>query len=68
MRNKILGFVFLATASVMVAAVTGAEAQESPVTTQKTGGEAVGAAVVHPAGWNVERESYTYDGTYGYTL
>jgi len=68
MRNKILGFVFLATASVMVAAVTGAEAQEPPVTTQKTGGEAVGAAVVHPAGWDVERESYTYDGTYGYTL
>ncbi len=68
MRNKILGFVFLAVASVMVAAVTGAEAQESSVKTQKTGGEAVGAEIVHPAAWNVEREPYTYEDTYGYTL
>lgn len=68
MRNKILGFAVLAVASVMVAAGTGAEAQEPSATTEKTGGEAVGAAVVHPAAWNVEREPYTYDDTYGYTL
>jgi len=68
MSNKILGFVFLAVVSVMVAAGTGAEAQEPSDTTRKTGGEAVGAAVVHPAEWNVEREPYTYDDTYGYTL
>ena len=29
---------------------------------------AVGASVTHPAGWYVEHERYTYDGTYGYTL
>lgn len=52
----------------MAAASTGAQAQEPAVTTQKTGGEAVGDTVVHPAAWNVEHESYTYDGTYGYTL
>src|SRR4028119_2524501 len=68
MRNKILGFAALAVASVMAAAGTGAEAQEPPTQTQKTGGKAVGAEVVHPAAWNVERESYTYDDTYGYTL
>ena len=68
MRNKILGFVVLAVASVMVAAGTGAEAQETSRETQKTGGKAVGAEIVHPAAWNVEREPYTYDDTYGYTL
>jgi hypothetical protein len=68
MRNKILGFAALVVASVMAAAGTGAEAQEPPTLTQKTGGKAVGAEVVHPAAWNVERESYTYDATYGYTL
>lgn len=68
MRNKILGFAVLAVVSVMVATGTGAEAQEPSVTTQKTGGEAVGAEIAHPAEWNVEREPYTYDETYGYTL
>ncbi len=68
MGNKILGFVFLAVASVMVVLSTGAEAQEPAAQTEKTGGEAVGAEIVHPASWNVEREPYTYDGTYGYTL
>ena len=29
---------------------------------------AVGASVAHPAGWYVEHERYTYDGSYGYTL
>ena len=69
MRNKILGFAVLAVASVMAAAGTGAQAQERPtVAVEKTGGEAVGAATVHPAAWNVEREPYTDDGTFGYTL
>ena len=69
MRNKIWGgFAVLAVASVMAAVGTGAQAQEPTVATQKTGGEAVGAEVVHPAAWNVEREPYTYDDTYGYTL
>ena len=68
MRNKVWGFVVFAVASVMVAAGTGAEAQEPPARTQKTGGQAVGAEIVHPAAWNVEREPYTYDDTYGYTL
>ncbi len=32
------------------------------------GGQAVGAEIVHPAARNVEREPYTYDDAYGYTL
>jgi murein DD-endopeptidase MepM/ murein hydrolase activator NlpD len=74
MRNhhKILGFALLALAAVMgvVGSGTGAEAQQADgvVRTEKTGGEAVGASVFHPAGWSVSKDPYTYDGTYGYTL
>lgn len=68
MRNKIRGFVVLAVASVMAAAGSGAQAQEPTVATQKTGGEAVGATIVHPEQWTVEREPYTLEKTYGYTL
>jgi hypothetical protein len=53
----------------MVALGTGAEARElPPAAVEKTGGEAVGADTTHPAAWNVEREPYTQDGTFGYTL
>jgi Peptidase family M23 len=49
---------------------TGAGAQQAPeaAQTNRTGGDAVGASIAHPAGWRVEREPYTYDGTYGFTL
>jgi hypothetical protein len=52
------------------ALVTGADAQQVPDAppAERTGGEAVGASIAHPAGWRVEREPYTYDGTYGFTL
>jgi len=68
MRNKMWGFVVLAVASIMAAAGTGAQAQEPAAATQRTGGEAVGATVAHPAAWKVEREPYTYDDTFGYAL
>ena len=68
MRNKILGFAVLAVVSAMAATGTSAQAQEPAVTTQKTEGAAVGAEIVHPAEWNIEREPYTYEDTYGYTL
>ncbi len=68
MRDNILGFAVLALVTAMIVAGTGAEAQEVPAATQKTGGEAVGASIVHPAAWNVERQPYTMDRTYGYTL
>ena len=74
MRNhhNILGFVLLMLAAVMgvVGPGSGAEARqaEGASRTEKTGGEAVGASIVHPGEWAVEREPYTFDKTYGYTL
>ncbi|QIN81730.1 peptidoglycan DD-metalloendopeptidase family protein [Rubrobacter tropicus] len=74
MRNhhNILGFVLLTLAAVMgvVGPGSGAEARQADGAppTEKTGGEAVGASVVHPEEWTVEREPYTFDRTYGYTL
>ncbi len=35
---------------------------------ERTGDAAVGASIVHPEQLVVERERYTYDGTYGYTI
>lgn len=53
-----------------MAVLPGAEASRdsSPVRTERTGADAVGASIAHPARWFVEREPYTYEGTYGYTL
>ena len=36
--------------------------------TERTEGSVVGASISHPAEWSVERERYTYDDTYGFTL
>ena len=68
MRNKILGFAVLLSLAAMGGVGTGAGAQEPSGAVQKTEGAAVGAEIVHPAAWNVEREPYTYGDTYGYTL
>ncbi len=43
-------------------------ARQASSAVERTGGEAVGASITHPANWTVERERYTYDGTYGFTL
>jgi hypothetical protein len=49
--------------------VSSAEAlQESKGRTERTEGEVVGASISHPTRWFVERERYTYDQTYGFTL
>lgn len=73
MRNhhNILGLVILSLAAAMgvVGSGAGAEAQSSATSgVQKTSGAAVGASLVHPEEWTVEREPYTFDKTYGYTL
>lgn len=49
------------------AGVDAQQATDAP-RTERTGSEAVGASITHPTGWRVEREPYTYDGTYGFTL
>jgi hypothetical protein len=43
-------------------------AEESTGSTERTEGEVVGASISHPTKWFVERERYTYDQTYGFTL
>ena len=49
--------------------VSSAEALEgSTRPTERTEGGVVGASISHPAKWFVERERYTYDQTYGFTL
>jgi hypothetical protein len=50
--------------------VSSAEALEGSTrpTTERTEGGVVGASISHPAKWFVERERYTYDQTYGFTL
>lgn len=35
---------------------------------ERTEGAVVGASIAPPANWTVERERYTFDGTYGFTL
>ena len=49
------------------AASLGAEQEETPET-ERTGDEAVGASIAHPKDLVVDRERFTYDETYGYTL
>ena len=57
----------VAVALLMIGA-TSQEAAGETGASKRTGDDAVGASVSHPAGWHVEHERYTYDGTYGYTL
>ena len=36
--------------------------------TERTKGAVIGASIAHPASWTVERERYTLDGAYGFTM
>ncbi|HEV3477573.1 MAG TPA: hypothetical protein VG127_08835 [Rubrobacteraceae bacterium] len=47
---------------------TSGAAARSEVTTERTRDDVVGASVAHPAEWSFERERYTFDETYGFTL
>ncbi|MCA1687544.1 MAG: M23 family metallopeptidase [Actinobacteria bacterium] len=44
------------------------EVARGTVSTETTEAGVIGASVAHPAGWSVERERYTLDDTYGFTL
>lgn len=70
MRIGVSIFATLSLVAFMAVVVPGAGALRDPGQAQieRTGDGAVGASVAHPAGWSVEREPYTYDDTYGYTL
>jgi murein DD-endopeptidase MepM/ murein hydrolase activator NlpD len=56
----------LTTAGKLISAAEAAD--DNLVLTERTQGEVVGASISHPADWSVERERYTFDGTYGFTL
>ena len=68
MRFGTLVFLTLCLAAVMGVIGSGASVEAQQARTEKTEDAVVGASVVHPEPWAVEREPYTYDGTYGYTL
>ncbi len=69
-RELILAFFGLITAIGVVGSGADVQAQEASegASTETTGNEVVGASVAHPEEWVVEREPYTLEGTYGYTL
>jgi hypothetical protein len=48
-------------------ATVGAEQATGPLM-ERTADGVVGASISHPEGWVLEREAYTYDKTYGFTL
>jgi hypothetical protein len=69
LRFKALVFLIpsLVAVMVMTAPDPGVARQASPAA-ERTEGEVVGASIAHPANWTVERERYTFDSTYGFTL
>lgn len=70
MRFGALVFLTLCLAAAMGVVVSGAEAQQAPGAeqTESTESSVIGASVVNPEPWILERERFTYDGTYGFTL
>ncbi len=65
----IVGAIFsvLSTTGKLVSLAEAAE-EESPVQTERTKDDVVGASIYHPAEWFVERERYTFEETYGFTM
>lgn len=56
--------------AVLLAGIAVAEAQH-PSSSQapgRSGDSAIGASIANPGGWRMEREQYTYDESFGYTL
>jgi hypothetical protein len=49
-------------------ASVGAEQATEPPRMERTADGVVGASISHPEGWVLEREAYTFDKTYGFTL
>jgi murein DD-endopeptidase MepM/ murein hydrolase activator NlpD len=69
LRFRLVSFLTLGLVAIIVIAApdAGAVRQASPAV-ERTEGEVVGASIAHPTNWTVERERYTFDGTYGFTL
>ena len=72
MRPKTWVLVLLAMVTVTgflsTGATVGAEQATDPPRTERSADGVVGASIVHPEGWVLKRETYTYGKTYGFTL
>lgn len=72
MQGKILVCAFvLSVAFVTVVSGSTVKAQSENANSrafERSSAKAVGASIVHPAKLHFERDEYTYDGSYGYTL
>jgi hypothetical protein len=60
--------VVMVTGLLTTGATVGAEQATGPPQMERTGDRVVGASVSYPEGWVLEREAYTFDKTYGFTL
>jgi hypothetical protein len=72
LRPKIWVLALLAVVTVTgflsTGASVGAEQATGPPQAERTADGVVGASISHPEGWVLEREAYTFDKTYGFTL
>jgi hypothetical protein len=71
LRPKTWVLALLAVVMVMGFLTTGATVRAEQATgplMERTADGVVGASISHPEGWVLEREAYTYDKTYGFTL
>ena len=72
MRLKTWVLALLPVVTVIGLLITGASVEAEQATelprTERTANGIVGASVSHPEGWVLQREAYTFDKTYGFTL
>ena len=72
MRTKAWGLALLGVLMAMGLLTMGttvrAEQAAGPQQKERTSDGVVGASIFHPEGWILEREAYTFDKTYGFTL
>ena len=59
--------ILLACLSLSLVGEAGAIPEDAAQTTRASA-DVVGASISYPAGWSVERERHTFDGTYGFTV
>ena len=68
MRLKTWVLALLPVVTVLGLLITGAAVRAESPRMGRTADGVVGASISHPEGWALERESYTFDKTYGFTL
>ena len=66
--DRVLLLAVCLVAAMVVQGESVARQASSPADAGSTQGSVVGASIAHPANWTVERERYTFHGTYGFTL